>query len=58
MDLSLLPTLVELVKANIFVTVLVGLVYGVLFLLIFRELRKSHASLEHIATMVRDLHPR
>lgn len=58
MDLSVLPTLVELMKANLFVTVLVSGVYGVLLAWIIRETRLSHQALRDIAAMVRDLHRR
>lgn len=56
MDLALLPTLVELVKANLFLTGLTAIVYGVLLAWIIRETRLSHQALRDIAQMVRDLH--
>jgi hypothetical protein len=58
MDLTLLPALVELVKANIFVTVLVSVVFCVLLAWITREARLSHQALRDIAAMVRELHQR
>jgi hypothetical protein len=56
MDLTLLPTLLELVKANLFITILVSVVYGVLLAWIIRETRLSHQALRDIAAMVRELH--
>lgn len=58
MDLSVLPTLVELIKANVFVTVLVSIVYGVLLAWSSREIRLSHQALRDIAAMARDRHHR
>lgn len=58
MDLALLPTLGELVKANLFVTVLVSGVYGMLLAWIIRETRLSHQALRDIATRVHELHNR
>lgn len=58
MDLTLLPTVVELVKANLFVTVLVSGVYGLLLAWVIRETRLSHQALRDIAAMVRELHNR
>lgn len=58
MDFTLLPALGELIKANLFVTVLVSVVYGVLLAWIIREIRLSHQALRDIAAMVRELHNR
>lgn len=63
MEAPMLARILALLELNLFVTVVGGLVYAVLFVLIFRELRKGHqalaqveASNERIAHMVRDLH--
>lgn len=70
MDPQMLVRLVALVEANLFVTVLVSVVYGTLLAWIIRETRLSHgalrdiaasaerieASAERIAQMVHDLH--
>jgi hypothetical protein len=50
--------LLALVEANLFVTVLVSSVYGVLLAWIIRETRLSHQALRDIAQMVRELHNR
>ena len=63
MEAQMLARILALLELHLFTTVLVGVVYGVLFVLIFREIRKGHQALarlegsaEHIAQMVRDLH--
>jgi hypothetical protein len=72
MEGPMLERVLALIELNLFATVVVGLVYGVLFMLIFREISKGHQSLERIeasaeritqsaeriAAMVRDLHQR
>lgn len=65
MDPQMIERVLALIELNLFATGLVGVVYGVLFVLIFREIRKGHqalaqveASNEHIAQMVRELHNR
>jgi hypothetical protein len=58
METQMLERVLALIELNLFATVVVGLVYGVLFVLMFREMRKGHQSLEHIAQMVRELHNR
>jgi hypothetical protein len=58
MDLAVLPTMLELIKANLFLTVLVSTVYGLLLAWIIRETRLSHQALRDIAAMVHDLHRR
>lgn len=70
MEAPMLERILALLELNLFVTVVVGLVYGLMFVLIFREIRTGHqalaslqasaeriaASAERIAQMVRDLH--
>jgi hypothetical protein len=72
MEPQMLARILALLELNLFATVMVGLVYGVLFVLIFREIRTGHQSLERleasaeriatmaegIAVMVHDLHRR
>lgn len=54
----MLARLLALIEANLFITVLVSVVYGVLLAWIIRETRLSHQALRDIAQMVRDLHQR
>ena len=58
----MLARILAVIELNLFATVLVGATYGVIFVLIFREIRRSHQALRDmaasLATIVRELHNR